>query len=247
MNVDAFPLSLPVVAGLLVLFTTCYQLNARVTPWATWHVRGNGRYMQSWWSYVVLNWASAALVVGLVLLHGAGPGAIGLSLPSREVAAVLALAYLSAVGLYYWGVVAREPLDERALERGGDGWTPATHRQRVLGVFTFSLSPGICEEIVYRGFAVTALLSFGYSQSVAVGVATLAYVLLHGRGATESVQSFGHYAVLGVVFAAIYLRTGSLWFAIVAHAAYNLLVTVQHTRDYLAGDRSERSGPSVGS
>lgn len=234
----AFPLSIGTVVGVLVVISVAYQLNARVTPWADWTARADGQYLRSWWSYVVLNGASAALVVGLVLWGGGTLETLGLVVPRPLNAAALLALYLGICLAYYRGVVRAPTLDERALERAGDGWTPATRRQRVLGYLTLSFSPGLFEEIVYRGFAVTAFVAYGFSSWVAIAFATVPYVLLHGRGAFVSAESFLRYVALGIAFGWIYVSTGSLWVAVVAHAGWNLAVTIRDTRRYLAGGDS---------
>lgn len=232
MNVVSFSVSPLVVAVVLVVLPILYQLNARITPWTPFHVRMNGRYMQFWWSNTVLHWASTIVVLGLVFQSGSGFEAIGLSIPDEESIVQLVIVYSVFLGVYYWGVIAQDTLDERRLEQCHDGWTPATLRQRIVSVFTLSITPGFCEEIVYRGFAITALLSFGYSQWVAIIVATLPFILLHGTAPFSSVRLVGRYAALGVGFSVIYLQTGSLWPAIVAHASYNIVGTIYGARSY---------------
>jgi len=234
-NVDAFAVPPAAVATLLVALPVVFQLNARVTPWTPWHARTDGQYLRSWWSYTVLNWVSAAVAVGLVLASGSGLAAIGLAPPAPELALVLAGVLAVSLAIYYRDVLARPPLDDRKLERVRDGWTPATRHQRLVGVFVFGVTPGICEEVVYRGFALTGLLAVGFDRWPAIALATVPYVLLHGKGAFESVRAFVTYAALGVGFALAYLTTGSLWVAMVAHTAHNLGVTAHHTRSYLRG------------
>lgn len=232
MNVESLSLSPPVVAGVLVVLPILYQLNARITPWESFSDRVDGRYLQFWGANTVLHWGTAAVVVGLLLQSGSGIKAIGLSLPAKGKIIGLVVIYSLFLGIYYWGVIANGPIDEGLMGQYQDGWTPATPRQQLISIFTLSVTPGICEEIVYRGFAITALLSFGYSPVVATAVSTIPFILLHGKAAFSSVGLFGKYAVLGIVFAAIYLQTGSLWPGIVAHASYNLMATVQAVRHY---------------
>jgi len=234
-HVEAVAVSPAAVAALLVALPVVFQLNARLAPWTPWHARTDGQYLRSWWAYAVLNWASAAVAVGLVLASGSGLAALGLAPPEPELALLLAGVLLVALSIYYRDVLARPPLDDRKLERARDGWTPATRHQRLVGVFVFGVTPGICEEVVYRGFAITALLSIGIDLWPAIALATVPYVLLHGRGAFEFVRAFATYAALGVGFAVAYLATGSLWVAMVAHAAHNLAVAARHTRGYLRG------------
>lgn len=87
----------------------------------------------------------------------------------------------------------------------------------------------------------TAFLSAGLSEHAAIGLAAIPYVLLHGRAPFASVEAAVRYAALGYGFGLVYVWTGSLWAAMVAHATHNLLVTIRHTRGY-ADDSDPRRG-----
>lgn len=73
-------------------------------------------------------------------------------------------------------------------------------------------------------------------------LASVPFALLHGEDATDSVESFVSYTVLGFVFGALFLEFGSIWPVVAAHAGYNLLRTGQGTRKYVA-TRSAGAAP----
>lgn len=91
--------------------------------------------------------------------------------------------------------------------------------QGELGWFiVLSVSAGICEEIIFRGFLWGALGQI-VNIWVAVVVANLIFALTHiGSGRQNLMNSF----VLGLVFSGIYYISGSLWPAIILHAAIDI-------------------------
>lgn len=227
----SFPVEPAVAAAVLVVLPVLYQVNSRIAPWGDWGDRD--RYLPFWGSIAILHWGSAAAVFGVVALGGGNPASIGLVIPGPTTTAAIVVGGVVVAAVYYREVIAREPLAASVLERAGDGWTPATRRERLVGIFTLGITPGVCEEVVYRGFAVTALLAYGLPWWAALGLASVPFALLHGEGATASVESFASYLVLGVAFGAVFLEFGSIWPAVAAHAGYNLLRTAQGTRQYV--------------
>ncbi|RPH94978.1 CPBP family intramembrane metalloprotease [candidate division KSB1 bacterium] len=90
--------------------------------------------------------------------------------------------------------------------------------------------PGVCEEILFRGFLLQSFLpKLGKTGSViAVG---LAFGLMH-----MDVYKFFSAAFLGILLGIIVLRTGSLFPAILAHMLNNSFsFLVQKYQDYLPG------------
>ena len=81
-----------------------------------------------------------------------------------------------------------------------------------------SVSAGICEEIIFRGFLWGALSQF-VNIWIAVVVVNIIFALTHiGSGKQNLISSF----VLGLVFSGIYYISGSLWPAIILHAALDI-------------------------
>lgn len=224
-----------IVAFFIILLPICYQVNDRVTPWAGGRVNENGdRYLIFWASNTVLHWVSAVAVVVVSLWAGVELSTIGLSRPRHSVTWLLIA--ISAVSLvfYYLNVIARPEVDNSRARRYGDIWTPVTDRERLLGVFTLGVTPGLCEEIVYRGFMIGLLLSLGVSSWTAIGIATVPFILLHGQGATSSTGTVLNYASLGVVFGYLFIEFETIWPAVALHTAYNFLGTVRSSRQYFS-------------
>ncbi len=105
----------------------------------------------------------------------------------------------------------------------------------------FLLAPittGFVEELVCRGFVLTVMLDkYGRTKRgvyKAVLLSSVLFGLLHlmnlltGRGSFIQVGSQVLYAIFfGVFFSAIFIRCKSLWPAIVAHAVFDFMGTVQ--------------------
>ena len=89
----------------------------------------------------------------------------------------------------------------------------------VFGLVAVSVVPGICEELLFRG-ALLGLLRRRFPTWAAVVLQAVAFALLHAL-AVRLPYTFA----LGVVFGVLVVRSGSLWPAIVAHAAHNFLAT----------------------
>jgi membrane protease YdiL (CAAX protease family) len=96
---------------------------------------------------------------------------------------------------------------------------PVTPSERVL-FGAVSVSAGICEEIVYRGFLIHVLHGATGSIILAVIVSSGAFGVAH---AYQQPAGALRAALLGLVLAAPLLTTGSILPSIVAHTAIDLL------------------------
>ena len=92
-------------------------------------------------------------------------------------------------------------------------------------VLLFAVSPGICEELLFRG----ALLS-GLRRDLRPGAVIAWQALLFGA-VHASIYRFLPTAIIGAVLAAVTLRARSLWPAILLHAAYNGVLVLSELAD----------------
>jgi hypothetical protein len=82
-----------------------------------------------------------------------------------------------------------------------------------------SITAGIVEEIVFRGFVLWYLGSF-MPLWAAVGVSSVSFGLGHVyMGIGAGVRA----GLVGLAFAIYYILTGSIWFPILAHATFDIL------------------------
>jgi len=99
-------------------------------------------------------------------------------------------------------------------------WMMPQTRQERAAFTAISATAGLGEEITYRGFLIPLLGGALGGPWTAALLTSLSFGVLHAyQGATGMVRA----AMLGLVFAASFLITGSLWPAIVAHAMINIV------------------------
>lgn len=91
---------------------------------------------------------------------------------------------------------------------------PETAGQLLLAVISVGILPGVCEELLFRGFIQPSFEEKG-TKRAAVLVALL-FALLHG-----SVIGFPVQLILGVIMAALVLITDSLYASAFFHTVYN--------------------------
>jgi len=111
---------------------------------------------------------------------------------------------------------ARESIIEQAKEFS---WLlPDTKRQKQYFVWGVSVSAGICEELVFRGY-----LLFKLAQVMpmygAVIISSIAFGLMHSY---QGVKGVIKTALMGLVFALVYLATDSLIFPILLHCLIDM-------------------------
>lgn len=92
--------------------------------------------------------------------------------------------------------------------------------QGVLMMISTALVPAFCEELLFRGTALTALRPFGRTTAV-LGSAIL-FGLMHGSPA-----QILYTTVAGIVLVVATLESGSLWIAVLIHMFNNLLSVVE--------------------
>lgn len=76
------------------------------------------------------------------------------------------------------------------------------------------LAAGLCEEFVYRGFAIRSLKSRGINQWLAAFIAAFPFVCQHGL---KSLDQFWWFFIWALVFGAIVIIAKRLYINIVIH------------------------------
>ncbi|SDD11407.1 Membrane protease YdiL, CAAX protease family [Geodermatophilus telluris] len=197
-------------------------------------LRTDGSARQSFYRrLLVLEWGLAVLAAVLWLsAPGVDAAAVGLAWPTgwpgpvTGTATVLVLVLsLVSVRALRGGALARvqRPGEGRHAEPEGHATLAllprTTAERRLFGVV--GVTAGVCEEWLYRGFflAVVAAVGPDLPAPVLVLVAAVAFGLAHAYQGPPGVVLTG---VLGGVFAALYLDTGSLLLPVLLHAAVDL-------------------------
>jgi membrane protease YdiL (CAAX protease family) len=161
----------------------------------------------SWW--LLLDRSSSGL--GLVAPGGA-----------RFQAGVVLVAVLAAVLGYIWRAAIRMNEADRAKQTAALGdlahLLPRTSRDFRYFV-ALSVTAGIVEEILYRGFALWYLEAY-LPIWAAVLVSSAAFGAGHSYQGIAGVLRTG---LAGLAFAVLYVLTGSIWLPIAAHIAVDVL------------------------
>ncbi|HSJ13081.1 MAG TPA: CPBP family intramembrane glutamic endopeptidase [Longimicrobiales bacterium] len=96
---------------------------------------------------------------------------------------------------------------------------PRTARER-LAFVGLSLTAGITEELVFRGFLITVLTIASGSLTLALILSALTFGIVH---AYQEPAGAARATVLGLLLSAPFVATGSLLGAMIAHAAIDVL------------------------
>jgi membrane protease YdiL (CAAX protease family) len=182
-----------------------------------------GAKVRAYRNTIVMQWSVAALFFLHWSRTGRSLALLGLGAPSTTGAAAGALAIAAGIAL----VVAQKrgvaALSLERLERLRAGLgeladlLPATPRE--LGWFgATSMTAGICEELFYRGFAMWYVREIAGTVA-AVVVTSALFGFAHAyQGRKGTIKT----AIVGLVMAAITLASGTLWAAMIVHAAIDL-------------------------
>ncbi len=172
---------------------------------------------------MLVSWASVTLLVVTWLAAGRPADALGLAPP--EGARLLAGIAITLVGLAVLRAQLRavSALDEQALAGLRAqmpellDFVPRTAHERDL-FRGLSVTAGVCEEIVFRGYLTWYLAAF-VGLWPAVFAAAPVFGLAHAYQGPAGVLKAG---LTGLVMGVLFVATGSLLFPIVLHAAIDL-------------------------
>ncbi|MEZ6006060.1 MAG: CPBP family glutamic-type intramembrane protease [Planctomycetota bacterium] len=109
----------------------------------------------------------------------------------------------------------------RAMQAAAEGTDLFASLSPFMLVFLVGISPGVCEEVYFRG-AVLGSLRRGMSKPKAIFWQALFFAAAHA-----SLYRLLPTFLLGLVLGSMRLRARSLWPAMLFHAAYNTLLVVQ--------------------
>lgn len=190
------------------------------------------------------------IYVGVVLLtwFALGRGAAELGLvpsvtPMALAGYALTLAIVALLVLQV-RIVLGNP-DYRAKARKELGWLGALMPHTVAERDRFdrvSITAGICEEVLFRGFITAYLMSLlGVPfWGAAIGSSVLFGVAHIYQGPRGMLKCFG----FGLIMALIYGMTGSVWAPIIAHAAMDIIAG-RIAFGSLGEDATEKSSPQL--
>jgi membrane protease YdiL (CAAX protease family) len=191
------------------------------------------------WIYVV-----AALVTWFALGRGAAELGLVPSLTPMALAGyVLTLAIVVLLVLQARMILGNP--DYRARMRKELGWLGALMPRTVAerdGFDLVSITAGICEEVLFRGFITAYLMSLLGTPfwAAAIGSSVLFGLAHMYQGPQGMLKCLG----FGLIMALIYGMTGSLWAPMIAHAAMDI-ISGRIAFGSLGEDAPENSSPQL--
>jgi len=129
---------------------------------------------------------------------------------------------VTAYLFYSWRRAKKASVVEKATYADSFGnlvnFLPHTRRE-LHNYYAVSLTAGIVEEVIYRGFVIWYLGQYMPLWG-AVAVSSVAFGLAHSyQGANGAVRV----SLVGLAFGALYVVSGSIWLPIIAHALLDVL------------------------
>ena len=86
--------------------------------------------------------------------------------------------------------------------------------QYIISFFIIAVSPGICEEVMFRGVIMDTYSSLGYKKSIIISA--LLFGIFH-----FNLMNFIGPTILGIVFGIMVYKTNSIYSSIIGHTANN--------------------------
>ena len=171
------------------------------------------------------------LPVGLYMLRQ--PGLVpAMRLNALPVLPTLSAALLGLLSVYVasmlsavWGTA----LDALGLRGLSGAPVPQSEAELVTSILTLAAMPAICEELLFRGFVLSAWESRG--TWFAMGVTAVLFALLHGN-----LYGIPAYLLVGAVAGYLAFALDSLYAAMIYHTIYNASCLVL---PYLASGQGE--------
>jgi uncharacterized protein len=167
-------------------------------------------------SSAIAQWLLAGVTVLLALVSGFTPLALGLGAPHSW---LVQLAW--GAGLTVAGVSIMLASHALGIRESGllAHLLPRTRAEKTAFV-GLSITAGVCEEVVFRGFLIAALLTATASLPLALLLSSLAFGMVH---AYQEPGGVARATLLGLLLAAPLVLTGSLAGAILAHTAIDVI------------------------
>ena len=192
----------------------------------------SGARLRHYRTSIIREWAIVGVVLLIGLLSGYSLHAIGLFSSSRyrfDSGQVIYYLVVFVIALVLGQVILLRRTSQgrfgmAAPLRGAVDVLPRTDGERKAFV-AVALTAGICEEIVYRGFGL-AFVHWAFpnaSSAVAVVVTSVAFGVAHAYQGWIGVAAT---TLLGLVFGAIVVATGTLLVVIIIHALIDLRIVV---------------------
>jgi len=161
------------------------------------------------------------LPVGLYMLRRPGLGA-GMRLNAPPLMPTLSAALLGLLSVYVASLISAAwaaGLDALGLRGMGGVPMPGNERELIASVLSLAAVPAVCEELLFRGFVLSAWESRG--TWFAMGVTAALFALLHAN-----LYGIPAYLLVSAVAGYLAFALDSLYAAMVYHTVYNTICLV---------------------
>lgn len=156
------------------------------------------------------------LPVGLYMLRRPGLGT-GMRLNAPPLLPTLSAALLGLLSVYVASLLSAvwaAGLDALGLRGLGGVPVPGNERELIMSVLSLAAVPAVCEELLFRGFVLSAWESRG--TRYAIGVTAVLFALLHGN-----LYGIPAYLLVGAVAGFLAFALDSVYAAMIYHTVYN--------------------------
>jgi membrane protease YdiL (CAAX protease family) len=186
-------------------------------------------------STIAFQWLATAVAAWRAWAHGFTAAQLGLAMPQRLTVTVIAIFGAAGIVTLQWLNLRRmgrsaSPI-RRPLQALAERILPQS-RMELMPFFALSVTAGLCEEFLYRGFAMAALSRMGLPVGLVILVSSIIFGLAHlyqGRAGFVSTM------VLGIVFGVSRAAVGSLVPAVVWHMGVDVVAGVAGPRYLIHG------------
>jgi membrane protease YdiL (CAAX protease family) len=180
------------------------------------------RRMLTYARAIAVQWTLLAAVVALWAWRGRDWAGLGFG-PGHGFRAVMAWSVaagvLAALFLQSRAIARRPELQAKLRAQLGSLWRMLPHTPRELRAFgAVSVTAGVCEEALYRGYMI-AYLTHAMPVPAAVVGSGVVFGLGHAYQGPRGMLKTG---LLGLVFATLYVFSGTVWPLLVMHAALDV-------------------------
>ena len=149
---------------------------------------------------------------------------LGIRIPDLQGLLIGAAIIVLSTGLLVYALIVATRLNatSRQAQIGSLGnlvyFLPQTDKE-LRAAYLLSVTAGVVEEIVYRGFVLWCLFLY-FPDWLALVISSVAFGLAHIYQGWAGVFKTG---VLGLVLAMIYVGTGTIWVPVIIHALIDVL------------------------
>jgi membrane protease YdiL (CAAX protease family) len=181
-------------------------------------------------STIAFQWIIAALVAWRAWAHGFTAADLGLTIDGKARVLLPGIAGAAALAILQWlnlRRMGRLPAAGRGLLQSLAERIFPQSRMEMLLYFALAVTAGVCEEFLYRGFALTAIIRAGSPVWAAIVISSVLFGLAHiyqGRSGSMSTM------LLGALFGTARIAYHSLVPVVLWHSAVDLVAGVAGPR-----------------